>query len=76
MDGGEGGEEGEGEISPMCESIGHWLFGAAAQKALRLLENAPLVTRPILRWRISSDHQKDYLVKIWAATAVHLRSKN
>ena len=35
-EGGEGGEgEGEGKISPMCESIGHRPFGAAAQKERR-----------------------------------------
>merc|ERR1711946_80853 len=35
----------------------------------------PFVTRLILGWGISSDHQKNSQVKIWAATATYLRSK-
>ena len=37
MDGGEGGEEGgEGEISPMCESIGHRPLRGRCPKSLKI----------------------------------------
>ena len=40
-----------------------------------MIKSNPFVTRLILGWGISSDHQKNSQVKIWAATATYLRSK-
>ena len=50
--------------------------GNRVQKCIKsVIKFHPFVTRPILGWGISSDHQKNSLVKIWDATAAYLRSK-
>ena len=52
---GEGeGEEG-GEISPMCESIGHQPFGAAAQKGTDRPTNRPTDRHSGVKSRVARD---------------------